>query len=257
MDFNNNNQDSLPFVLYSVGESVKQPMVQRDDGAPWNQIIWVKKGSGAFNVGEDSFVLCEGEGVFMRHGVSHGYKMIGDCFYTEWVTFTSDDRLVDYSLKNKAFFIFRVPDFLANETENLRLYAQSETSEKLLLSAMGYSYVAELIACITKKENNVIDAVRGFLTANCSRPLTLDEISDAVGIDKYTLCRYFAKNHRCTVMEELKRIRLSKAKRLLRYSSEGIEQIGYDCGFESPSYFAMRFRERCGCSPSEYRKRYR
>lgn len=257
MDINSENHDALPFVLCSVGESIRQPAVHRGDGAPWNQIIWVKKGSGAFTVGEESFVLGEGEGAFMRHGIPHEYKMMGDCFYTEWVTFKSDDRLVDYSLKDKAFVTFLVPDFLENETESLRLYAQSETSEKLLLSAMGYSYIAELFSCITKKENNVIDTVRGYLKLNCSRSLTLDEISDAVCIDKYTLCRFFAKNHRCTVMEELKRIRIAKAKRLLRYSSECIEQIGYDCGFESPSYFAMRFRERCGCSPSEYRKRYR
>ena len=56
---------SLPFKLRSIGEHINQNSVVRKPGPTWNQIIWVKKGKGIFYVGEENFILSEGEGVFM------------------------------------------------------------------------------------------------------------------------------------------------------------------------------------------------
>jgi AraC-like DNA-binding protein len=95
------------------------------------------------------------------------------------------------------------------------------------------------------------------LVKNYSRHLTLDEIAREIETDKFSLCRYFAKHHNRSVMDELKYIRISHAKQRLRYSSDSVEEIGHKCGFESPSYFALRFREITGRTPLEYRKQYR
>lgn len=248
---------ALPFKLCTVGKMEKQNSLSRNPGPSWNQIIWVKKGKGHFKVGDEEFTLREGEGVFMRHNVPHAYRAIGDTFYTGWVTFESDESLINYSFGDKKCYVFTCPDFLERETERLLSYAKTTGTNKLLLSAVGYSYVAELFAAIIKTSNPTIDKVREYLLENFSRPLTLDEIADEIGMDKYSLCRYFAKHHTCSVMDELKHIRVSHAKQLLRYSSDSVEEIGKSCGFESPSYFSLRFREMTGRSPLEYRKQYR
>ena len=57
-------------------------------------------------------------------------------------------------------------------------------------------------------------------------------------------------------MEELKQIRIAKAKELLRFGSDRIEEVGRQCGYESASYFGKQFREVVGCSPGEYRRDY-
>jgi AraC-like DNA-binding protein len=146
---------------------------------------------------------------------------------------------------------------MERETAHLLEYARSEGTNKLLLSAAGYSYIAELFTAITKRADEIIDKTHNFLVKNYHRPITLDEIAEAVEIDKYSLCRYFAKNHTVSVMDELKQIRISRAKQLSRYSSDSVEEIGKQCGFDSPSYFALRFREITGRTPLEYRKQYR
>jgi AraC-like DNA-binding protein len=232
-------------------------LIARKTGPDWNQIIWVKEGKGLFFVGDESFTLSEGEGIFMRHNIPHSYRAIGDKFCTGWVTFESDDALINYSLGNRAAFPFKCPGFLERETAQLLKYAKSEDTDELRLSAALYGYLAELFSAITKNTDEIIDRVRTFLIKNYHRPLTLDEIADAVEMDKYSLCRYFAKHHTCSVMDELKYIRVSRAKQLLRYSSDSVEDIGHKCGFDSPSYFSLRFREITGRSPLEYRKQYR
>lgn len=248
---------SLPFKLCAIGEHKNQNSITRKAGPLWNQIIWVKKGKGHFFVGDEHFTLSEGEGIFMRHDVPHGYHAIGDVFCTGWVTFKSDDSLLNYALGDCTAYPFKCPDFLERETAQLLKYAKKEETNKLLLSAAGYSYVAELFSAITKNTDETVEKVRDYLIKNYHRPLTLDEIADEVGIDKFSLCRYFSKNHTASVMDELKQIRISRAKQLLRYSSDSVEEIGKLCGFDSPSYFALRFREITGRTPLEYRKQYR
>ena len=92
---------ALPFKLCTVGEMAKQNPITRRPGPSWNQIIWVKAGIGHFKVGDEEFTLHAGEGVFMRHDVPHAYKAIGDAFYTGWVTFESDERLINYAFGDK------------------------------------------------------------------------------------------------------------------------------------------------------------
>ena len=254
---NSVKSSSLPFKLCAIGEHKNQNSINRKVGPSWNQIIWIKRGKGHFFVGDEHFTLSEGEGIFMRHDVPHGYHAIGDTFHTCWVTFRSDDSLINYSLGNRAAYPFRCPDFLERETDHLFEYARSEETDELRLSAALYGYLAELFSAITKNSDETVEKVRDYLIKNYHRPLTLDEIADEVGIDKFSLCRYFSKNHTASVMDELKQIRISRAKQLLRYSSDSVEEIGRQCGFESPSYFALRFREVTGKSPLAYRKQYR
>lgn len=243
----------LPFVLNTIGEMQCQIPMLRDIGPTWNQFIWVKEGAGRFTIDGDTLVLDTGEGMFMRSGVPHSYEPDGDRFHTGWCTFFCGESLINYCIGDRSYIVFKVPDFLEKETAILTQLARS-SSDLLEVSSAGYAYVTELFAAITKSGDDLIGRVRDYLERNCEKPIMLEDIAASVGLDRFALCRYFSKHHKRSVMDELKVIRIKKAKRLLRYSSENIETIGRLCGFESPSYFALRFREECGCSPGEYRR---
>lgn len=243
----------LPFILNTIGEMPKQNYTDRELGPAWNQFIWVKSGEGKFEIAGNSHVLGKGKGMFMRSGVPHCYYPHSDVFHTCYCTFFAAPSLVEYCIGDKPYILFDVPDFLDKETDMLLTLARSNTST-LELSAAGYTYVTELFAAITKNSDGVIDRVREVLENRCAEQLTLDEIAAEVDMDRFTLCRYFKKHHKRSVMDELRVIRVKKAKRLLRYSSENIETIGKLCGFDSPSYFALRFRDETGYSPTEYRR---
>ena len=242
----------LPFVLNTIGESPKQQPINRESGAVWNQFIWVREGQGIFNIAGNTHILGVGDGMFMRRDVPHSYTRVGNSLHTRYCTFFAPDGLIDYCIGDREYITFKIPDFLNRETDTLTFLARSNTPA-LELSAAGYTYVTELFSAITKNGDSVITKVKEFLENHCGEPLTLDDIAAVSGLDRFALCRYFKKHHKRSVMNELKTIRIRKAKRLLRYSSENIETIGRLCGFESPGYFALRFREECGCSPGEYR----
>lgn len=242
----------LPFILCTAGIAPKQPPVARDPGPTWHQIIWITRGKGIFKIGEDTFNLSSGEGVFMKSDIPHSYS--GDELSTSFVTFFCTESLITYYFGDDPYYIFKAPDYLEQALDELCRFAVSEAS-RAARSAAGYSFVIELFSAVTETTDALIERVRAYLSEHIAEPIQLDDVAANVGLDRYALCRYFASHHTCSVMNELKAMRISKAKQLLRYSSESIEHIGRLCGFESPSYFALRFREECGCSPLEYRKR--
>lgn len=245
--------ERLPFILATVGEIEKQNPVSRIVAPNWNQIIWVKHGEGIFTIDGQSYELAKGQGMFMRHGYPHSYH--GKELGTAWCTFFCTESLLNYTIGERSHVVFNVPDFLEKDATELCRLARSSAST-LTLSAAGYTYVSEILAAITKDHDDIVDAIKNYLRSNLTRDLSLDEIARHIGMNKYALCHYYKEHRGHSIMEEFKHVRISLAKRLLRYSSESVEEIGRRCGFDSHSYFSMRFREVCDCSPSEYRKRY-
>ena len=252
----NSINKKLPFILETIGESPKQPPVIREDGYEYHHIIWVKNGEGKFESEDKTYYLTKGEGMFMRRLVPHYYYPEGGIFHTAWCTFSTDEGLLNYSIGEKKYLTFSMPEHLELEFRMLQNTAKSNATP-FRISAAGYSFVTDFFEYVTKTSDDIIANVRQYLENNCNHPITLDDVANVSGLDKYALCRYFKKHNKRSVMEELLSIRINKAKRLLRYTSENVETICFMCGFESPSYFSLRFREKCGCSPSEYRSKRR
>ena len=186
----------------------------------------------------------------MRRDLPHSYE--GENFHTAWVTFRGGDGLLDFC-GIPDYFVFRVPSFLERTTEELAEHIRTG-STPLSRATATYAYLSELFMAIRQPTEPTEERIRTFLENRYGDSLTLEEIAAHVGMDRFALCRYFRRVCGHGVMEELKLIRIAKAKRFLRYTADPIEKIGQMCGFESPSYFSKRFREVAGCTPAEYRK---
>ena len=245
-----NRDIALPFVLTTLGESIKQNPVYRPEGFGHHQFIWVKEGGGFFEVAGEHFVLSAGEGVFMRAHVPHSYE--GKPFHTAWCTFTMSPKTLDY-LGVGDCLRFTVPHYLDRETAHLMAHANGK-STLLSRSAAGYTYVTELFSTILSSSDALSTRVMRMLEQRYAEPLTLYDIADEFSIDRFALCRTYKSERGVTVMDDLNRIRIAKAKRFLKYGTDPIEKVGRMCGFDSPSYFGKRFREAVGQTPAEYRK---
>ncbi|MBR3966784.1 MAG: helix-turn-helix transcriptional regulator [Clostridia bacterium] len=249
-EIDKNALEVLPIALHTVGETLKEDKISRPGGLGFHEIIWIRRGEGIFNVEGESFVLSEGQGVFMRGDVGHEYH--GDGFTTGWCTFSFPDEALDY-LGVPRVMRFDVPSFLDAETDALHDFAFGD-STILTRSSAVYSYIVDFFSAVLGEKESLSVKISHILDSRYGEPLTLDIIASELGIDKFSLCRAFMREKGTSIMEELKRIRIAKAKRFLRFSSESIENIGKMCGFESASYFAKRFKEISGISPTEYRR---
>lgn len=241
----------LPFVIKTIRRNWSQEPVNRPNGFYDHQLIWVESGSGTFTADGVTATLSPGEGVFTRADVPHRY--VGDELYTSWCTFTCAEGLLDYVLGDRRYLFFKAPDFLGSETEAIVEFANGPSSH-LSLSAMGYSYIVNFFEAVLKPSDPVVSKIKEYLEQHYGEQITLDDIAESVGMNRFVLCRYYRNHCNGSVMEELKKLRVSKAKRMLSYTSRSIEEIATLCGFGSPSYFSKTFREECSITPSGYRK---
>ena len=93
-----------------------------------------------------------------------------------------------------------------------------------------------------------------YLNENYDRNLSLEEICDALGVSRNYFSFLFKKETGENVWSYLAKIRLNKAKQLLRTTNDKTYTIAYQVGYDNPSYFSKLFKKCTGMTPNEYRR---
>jgi AraC-like DNA-binding protein len=86
--------------------------------------------------------------------------------------------------------------------------------------------------------------------------LTVRKIARDLGCSADYLSRRFHQESGRTLIHFLNEQRVLMAKEALRDLSLNISEVGWGCGFSSPSYFTRVFRRHTGATPGDYRKRW-
>ena len=81
--------------------------------------------------------------------------------------------------------------------------------------------------------------------------LTIESISDEMGVSRVQLYRKIKTATGHTPIEIIRQERLRRAKTLLTDLSLSISEVAYRVGFSAPSYFAKCYKEYYGKSPSD------
>lgn len=94
-----------------------------------------------------------------------------------------------------------------------------------------------------------------FIRDNFSAPMTLDSMARALNVSPYHLQRVFKRATLQSPAQRLREIRLMKARELLAEGRATVGEVAARAGFHSPSYFAARFQEAFGMTPSAFREK--
>lgn len=94
-----------------------------------------------------------------------------------------------------------------------------------------------------------------YISKNLHRHITIDQIASEVGTSTRTLQRKFDQHVGRAPSAELRRLRISLAKRLLTDGERTIKEIAYQTGFSDAKRFREAFLAEEDASPSEYRKK--
>ena len=98
-----------------------------------------------------------------------------------------------------------------------------------------------------------ISLVKSFLDEHYSEKLSLESVASHFFIDKHYLARLFKEQYGVTLVTYLQQMRITHAKRMLRFTDKSIEEIGLECGIGELNYFSRVFKKLEGVSPSEIR----
>lgn len=100
-----------------------------------------------------------------------------------------------------------------------------------------------------------IKLMLAYANEHYSEPVTLAQLAAAANVCTRECERTFEQFLQISPMGYLLRRRCAAAAKLLVGSDLPVTEVGLQCGFMSPSYFAKQFGAVMGCSPRAFRSR--
>ena len=83
--------------------------------------------------------------------------------------------------------------------------------------------------------------------------ISLNAVAAQVNLSASHFSLLFGREVGEPFVEYLTRIRIEKARELLRTTRLNANEISYEVGYNNPRYFYSVFKKVAGCSPTEFR----
>lgn len=135
-------------------------------------------------------------------------------------------------------------------------YLNTQTSLAGLKSVMS-RWAMELVSycknCKSGESTRAIFEARQYIERNYMKPLTLQSISEKVGLSRNYFCVLFQKEVGRPFVDYLTHLRIEQAKKLLLETSLSVAEISEQVGYSTPKYFSRIFMKRVEMQPSTYR----
>jgi uncharacterized protein (TIGR00299 family) protein len=108
---------------------------------------------------------------------------------------------------------------------------------------------------IRSVDEELLERATAALEANAGdEEFTIESLSHELNISRGHLHKRFKEVLGKTPSEVLRDFRLERSAHLLGAQAGSVSEIAYGSGFRSVSHFSKCFREKYGCTPSEYKK---
>lgn len=199
------------------------------------------------------------EGIYL-----HMKKHVEDCL-------SEGRRIAPQALRNglveSCYYILHRLEDLGYDTSELHRLK----NERLKMIESGRSYETCMRAFMLVLEwfhsflndnrksqvNRTIQSVLDYVHKRYGENISLQSAAQHFHLNKSYLSQLFKRQTGENFNNYLTRIRIDKAKELLRQSDQNIYTVSQATGFENPSYFGQVFKRMVGMKPSEYVKLYR
>ena len=203
--------------------------IHKTEGGPYHRIN-INVSPSLLNKTENEFLLKARENIAVK--ITEDYRDLIVKLLTE------GSKIQSINIKSKK-------DSLLALTKTIILFLSMQESVSLTLASSAYSmkYVSPEVLKIIY-----------YINTHYNQPVTLKTLCDYFFMSKVSLCKKFKEVMNCSIMEYVMRIRLNKAKELLRDSSKSVEDVAFECGFSSANYFGLIFKKEIGLSPLNYKK---
>ncbi len=178
------------------------------------------------------------------HGII-GYIQFGQIYHQDYANLLQE-RMAEYR---------EAPD---GEALQEALAGLSPISAEVIGAAtmLTQTYITHLL---TKKivlvdKSNFADMLMQYIQNNLRSEITVTGLCNYFGISRTSFYDLSSQCLDCSVMQYIKRIRIEKAKKLLRETELSITEISEQIGFVDYNYFLRVFKKETGISCKDFRQ---
>lgn len=243
------------------------------------QIIWFRRGQGSHRVDFVDYPITDNTIFFIAPGQIHAFD--GNEGLEGVVILFNASFLMDEESSESVFLKYNVfnaydslPYYKVTEEEAGRLMflVNEMNREYSLTGAFAHKdymqYLVRLFLirvqrCGERKEipplyvssvaNRTFVRFRQLLEQNFHNVHTVQEYADMLNISSRTLTKYVSQSTYRSPLQMINDRIVLEAKRQLLHTPMNIKEIGFQLGFEDPSYFVKFFKRMTGKMPGEFR----
>lgn len=106
-----------------------------------------------------------------------------------------------------------------------------------------------------KKNNALLVQITDFLSENVEKKLTFEDIIKHFNLSSSVVKKIFREQMGCGIMDYFVRLKIDKAKELIREENYTFTEIAEILGFNTSQYFTTVFKRVSGMTPSEYARK--
>lgn len=258
---------------------------------PWHwheelEVMVVAQGRAVMATDSGQYLLEEGDGVFVNGGVLHGAWSAEGQALCRCFSIVFHPRLPGGSMDSVFWQKYLHPLLQNRRLKGMRLDCREDWAkegiraveqawENCVWETDGYEFavrenLSRLIFLLTRhcparealpaekelRDGERIKQMLQYIQEHFAEELDTRQIARSAMISQSECLRCFHSTIGTTPIQYLKQYRVERAAELLCTGLK-ISEVGARCGFQEMSYFARAFRERKGCTPSEYRKKHR
>ena len=242
---------------------------------PEYELTYIVKGNGYRIVGNSYEYFNDGDLVLLGNHLPHTWsgKLNDDIKSDAVVIQFSKEFIAPFLGLNESLLI---KNMLDTSVRGIRFEPDEELVSKIiaLTETNGVDKILKLISVlddlskkqpiliasnsfhnvVSKKNEMRINKVCLYIQNNFYTKISLKEVADLIFLTESNFCKFFKKATGKTYSDYLNELRINEACRLLVQTEKSINQISFECGFESLSYFNRVFLNKKGVTPSKYRK---
>jgi AraC-like DNA-binding protein len=253
------------------------PLYKRWPGShfhPTPEIFFQTGGATDFECGDERFRLNTHQLCLMPRGVAHRetpvnlrtpYSILvvmhaADGFYIAGATSPDGRRIasssVDHRLSRHGRDTFHYLDEIA------RYQSVAKPHRKTYVEGLLNAFLITLLDEIERPVERVartcspkIVETETLVRAYLGNPdMSVSMLASSLGCSADYLSRLFRRERKVTLSRWIVSERIAMARELLRDQRYNISEVGWACGFNSPSYFVRVFREHTNLTPLAFRK---
>lgn len=231
----------------------------------YNKFYFIRAGEGWLKIGDAEYRPKPGQLFLMPAGVLQSYSTAGgDPFTKYWCHFTA--KIGDINL----FDVLDVPHFIdAGDTQALEAlfrelvdaYDAGGLSAGLrgraaLLRIIAYYLDAAGVRELRPKRVSALhrlDTALSYIDEHIDRDMSAAELARALHYHPNYFTRMFRRFTGMAPTQYINKMRLEKAKVLLKTTDMMISEVAAATGFGDIYYFSKSFRKYTGFSPTDYR----
>ena len=98
----------------------------------------------------------------------------------------------------------------------------------------------------------IVNQIKKYLEENLVQQITLEDIASAVRLSSHYCCSLFKEVTGYTIFQYLDRLRVERAKMLLRHSHLNVTETAEELGYQNIYYFSRVFKKVTGISPTQF-----